>query len=139
MGISADRRKLQRRHFERRLPPRLQERVHWLDRPPEQSFDGLILANEVLDALPVTRFRWYGDRVEELGVVIDGGRFAWAARPASPAVTEACRHLAKAGGAWDDGYESGYFPRLRACTMSVTRRLRAGAALWFGYGLPRSQ
>jgi len=46
--------------------------------------DGLILANEVLDAcrdavsLPP-------DRVEELGVVIDGARFAWEARPASPA------------------------------------------------------
>jgi SAM-dependent MidA family methyltransferase len=139
LEISADLRERQRSHLARHLPPRLQERVHWLDQPPEQSFDGLILANEVLDALPVTRFRWHHDRVEELGVVIDGGRFAWEARPASPAVTEACRRLAKAGGAWDDGYESEYCPRLTDWTMSVTRSLRAGAALWFDYGLPRSQ
>jgi SAM-dependent MidA family methyltransferase len=139
LDISADLRERQRRHFERHLPPRLQERVHWLDQPPEESFDGVILANEVLDALPVARFRWYGDRVEELGVVIDEGRFAWQARPASTAVTEACRRLAKAGGAWDEGYVSEYCPRLTAWTMSITRSLRAGAALWFDYGLPRSQ
>ena len=52
LEISADLRERQRRHVARHLPPRLQERVHWLDQPPAQSFDGLILANEVLDALP---------------------------------------------------------------------------------------
>jgi SAM-dependent MidA family methyltransferase len=138
LEISADLRERQRRHFARYLP-HLQGRVHWLDRPPEDSFDGLILANEVLDALPVTRFRWYRDRVEELGVVIDDGRFAWGQRPASPAVAETCRRLAKAGGAWDDGYVSEYCPRLTAWTHSVTQSLRTGAALWFDYGLPRSQ
>src|SRR5258708_16143778 len=35
LEISADLRERQRRHFERHLPPRLQERVHWLARPPE--------------------------------------------------------------------------------------------------------
>jgi SAM-dependent MidA family methyltransferase len=139
LDVSADLRDRQRGHFAECLPPRLQGRIHWLDQPPEDSFDGLILANEVLDALPVTRFRWYGNRVEELGVVVDGGRFAWGARPASPAVAEACRRLSKAGSAWDDGYVSEYCPRLTAWTHSVTRSLRTGAALWFDYGLPRSQ
>jgi len=139
LEISADLRERQRRYFGRYLPPRLQERVCWLDQPPDESFDGVILANEVLDALPVARFRWYGGRVQELGVVIDDGRLGWEARPASPAMAEACRQLSKAGGAWDDGYVSEYCPRLAAWAMSVTRSLRAGAALWFDYGLPRSQ
>jgi SAM-dependent MidA family methyltransferase len=117
----------------------LVERVHWLDRPPVESFDGLILANEVLDALPVTRFRWYRDRVEELGVALDDGGFAWSPRPASQAVAEACRRLAQAGGAWEDGYVSEYCRRLTKWTQGVTRSLRTGAALWFDYGLPRSQ
>jgi SAM-dependent MidA family methyltransferase len=34
---------------------------------------------------------------------------------------------------------SEYCPRLAAWTQTVTRSLRAGAALWFDYGLPRSQ
>jgi SAM-dependent MidA family methyltransferase len=139
LDLSADLRERQRLYLARHLPARLTELVHWLDQPPGESFDGVVLANEVLDALPVTRFRWFADRVEELGVVIDDGRFAWGARPASPAVAEACRRLSKAGGAWDDGYVSEYCPRLSAWTHSVTHSLRRGAVLWFDYGLPRSQ
>jgi SAM-dependent MidA family methyltransferase len=138
LEISADLRDRQRRHIARHLP-HLQGRVHWLDQPPEESFDGLVLANEVLDALPVSRFRWHHDRVEELGVVIDQRRFAWASRPASTAMLKACRRLWKTGGAWDDGYVSEYCPRLIPWTHSVTRSLRTGAALWLDYGLPRPQ
>src|ERR1700733_8261068 len=67
LEISADLRQRQLRHFERYLP-HLLERVQWLDRPPEQPFDGVVVANEVLDALPVARFRWHRGGVEELGV-----------------------------------------------------------------------
>jgi SAM-dependent MidA family methyltransferase len=160
LEISADLRERQRRYLEQRMPHRL-DRVRWFDRPPEDRFDGVVLANEVLDALPVVRFRWYRDRVEELGVVMDEGRFGWAARPASAAVAEACRRLYAAAGAgdagagvagagpagaagdtsagfeWNDGYVSEYCPRLGAWTQSVTGSLRAGAVLWFDYGLPR--
>jgi SAM-dependent MidA family methyltransferase len=138
LDVSADLRDRQRRRFAQHLP-HLQERIRWLDGPPDEAFDGVILANEVLDALPVTRFRWHPAGVEELGVVIHEGRFAWQPRTASQAVADACRQLAKAGGAWEDGYVSEYCPRLWAWTHSVTRALRRGAALWFDYGLPRSQ
>src|SRR5271156_1724087 len=92
LEISADLRERQRQHFERYLP-HLLERVRWLDRPPEQPFDGVVVANEVLDALPVQRFRWHDGDVEELGVVIEQGRFAWGPRPASAAMAETCRRL----------------------------------------------
>lgn len=138
LDISADLRERQRLRLAQDVP-HLLDRVRWLDQPPDETFAGVVIANEVLDALPVTRFRWHGDRVEVLGVVIDAGRLAWAARPASTAMAENCRRLAIAGGAWDDGYVSEYCPRLTAWTHDVTRSLRAGAALWFDYGLPRSQ
>ncbi len=143
LEISADLRDRQRRHLERRLP-HLLPRVHWLDQPPAEPFDGVILANEVLDALPVARFRWHGYTVEELGVVLEDGegngrRFAWAARPATRAMVETCRRLSAAAGAWEPGYVSEYCPRLVAWTKLVTQSLRAGTALWFDYGLPRSQ
>jgi SAM-dependent MidA family methyltransferase len=138
LEISADFRERQHRRIEQRLP-HLLERVEWLDRPPEQEFEGVVLANEVLDALPVTRFRWHRDRVEELGVALRDGRFAWAPQPASAAAAATCRRLAKAGGGWAEGYVSEYCPQLAAWTRSVTGRLRAGAAFWFDYGLPRSQ
>jgi SAM-dependent MidA family methyltransferase len=138
LDISADLRERQRRRVEEHLP-HLLDRVRWLERPPEHSFEGLVLANEVLDALPVTRFRWHRDRVEELGVAMHDGRFTWVARPASTATAAACRRLAEAGGSWSEGYVSEYCPRLAAWTHGVTRSMRKGAVLWFDYGLPRSQ
>jgi SAM-dependent MidA family methyltransferase len=138
LEISAELRDRQREHIARHQP-RLLERVQWLDRPPENSFDGVILANEVLDALPVARFRWRTDAIEELGVVTLDGRFAWQGRPATAAMAKICRALSPAGGGWDDGYVSEHCPRMVAWTSAVTRKLRKGAALWFDYGLPRAQ
>ena len=142
LEVSADLRRRQREHLEKRLP-QLLHRVQWLDRPPEESFDGVILANEVLDALPVARFRWHPSAVEELGVEIRGGargqEFAWGARPAHAAMLEVCRELSAVSGPWSDGYVSEYCPRLSAWTCAVTQALRRGAVLWFDYGLPRAQ
>jgi SAM-dependent MidA family methyltransferase len=142
LEVSADLRQRQREHLEKRLP-QLLHRVQWLDRPPEESFDGVILANEVLDALPVARFRWHLSAVEELGVEIRGvtgaQEFAWGARPANAAMQRICGELSEATGPWDDGYVSEYCPRLGAWTRAVTQPLRRGAVLWFDYGLPRAQ
>jgi SAM-dependent MidA family methyltransferase len=138
LEISADLRERQRRLIAQRLPG-LCARVKWLDGPPEESFDGLILANEVLDALPVRSFRWHREGALELGVAIEEGRFAWEPRPAAKALADACARLCRAGGGWEDGYVSEYCPRLVTWTQSVTRSLGCGAALWFDYGLPRSQ
>jgi SAM-dependent MidA family methyltransferase len=137
LDISADLRERQRRHLALHVP-HLQDRVQWLDRPPESAFDGVVLANEVLDALPVARFRWRRSHVEELGVALDGD-LRWAAQPATAAMAQDCRQLANAASDWEDGYVSEYCPRLSAWTQRLTAALRAGAALWFDYGLPRSQ
>src|SRR5580698_2047216 len=120
LEISADLRDRQQRHLARRLP-HLAGRIRWLDHPPGDSFDGVVLANEVLDALPVKRFRWTSSGVEEFGVAIRDGGFAWAPRRADAAVAEACRRLAQTSGAWDEGYVSEYCPRQSAWTHSVTR------------------
>jgi len=143
LEISADLRQRQRQRLAQSVP-HLLDRVCWLDQPPGEDFDGVILANEVLDALPLARFRWRTDGVDELGVGLRDGGFEWAAAPASPAMQAQCRHLREAGswheaGGWDDGYVSEYCPRVIAFTQAVTRSLRRGAALWFDYGLPRAQ
>ena len=138
LEISADLRERQREYLGKRLP-HLLERVHWLDRPPEQPFEGIILANEVLDALPVARFRWHATAPQEMGVACADGRFHWSARPANGAMTQICRELCAAGGGWEDGYVSEYCPRLAAWIAAVTHALNRGAVLWFDYGLPRAQ
>jgi SAM-dependent MidA family methyltransferase len=137
LEISADLRERQHEQLAKRLP-HLLDRVQWLDQPPAEPFDGVIVANEVLDALPVARFRWHRAFVEELGVAFIDGEIGWAARPAAASMTRICGELAASGG-WDDGYVSEYCPRLAAWILAVTQSLRKGAALWFDYGLPRAQ
>ena len=100
LDVSADLRARQRRLLFAEVP-HLAPRVQWLDAPPA-GFDGVILANEVLDALPVTRFRWSARETSEWGVSVDAGRFGWALRPASPALAGFCAPLASREG-WDDG------------------------------------
>jgi SAM-dependent MidA family methyltransferase len=138
LEVSADLR--ERQHdLVRECIPHLLPRVRWLNVPPDDPFDGVILANEVLDALPVARFRWHESECEELGVAVSNGLFMWSARPAGPEMTETCSQLAAAAGGWEGGYVSEYCPRLGAWTRSVVRCLRKGAVLWFDYGLPRPQ
>jgi len=138
LDISADLKDRQRKLFEERAP-HLLNRVQWLDTPPEGDFEGVIIANEVLDALPVARFRWRPSGAQELGVVAAGEAFAWGTRAAPPDMAAACEVLRGAAGGWDEGYISEYCPRLNAWTRAVTQCLRRGAVLWFDYGLPRAQ
>src|SRR5580692_6572325 len=146
LEVSADLKERQRTLLHAALP-HLRDRVVWLDALPE-PFDGVILANEVLDALPVTRFRWDGAVFEELGVTFRDGAFSSAARTADPAMTDRCKALMATAmlsvGArqWSsalDGYVSEYCPRLPSWARGIARSLRAGAVLWFDYGLPRGQ
>jgi SAM-dependent MidA family methyltransferase len=138
LEISADLRERQRRAIAEAVP-HLARRVEWLDAPPDVAFDGVVLANEVLDALPVTRFRWHSaaDGCEEMGVVREGMRFTWAPRPGSDALAAECALLAQAGGGWEEGYTSEYCERLIAWTAAVTEAHRTGLALWIDFGLPR--
>lgn len=55
LEVSADLAERQRDRL-RSLPARIRERVVWLDRLPERPLRGVVLANEVLDALPCRRF-----------------------------------------------------------------------------------
>jgi len=66
------------------------DRVQWLDALPN-AFAGCVLANEVLDAMPVSLFCWSQDgAVMERGVALDAQQhFVWSDRPASPALAEA--------------------------------------------------
>ncbi len=140
LEISADLRERQRRHITAAVP-HLARRVEWLEAPPDVAFDGVVLANEVLDALPVTRFRWHPpgseEGCEEVGVARDGRRLEWAPRAGGEALAAECARLEAAGGGWQAGYTSEYCGRLAAWTAAVTASHRAGLALWMDYGLPR--
>ncbi len=51
--------------------PHLAHKVQWLEQWPSTSFNGIIIANEVLDAMPVHRFKLSEDRLLESYISID--------------------------------------------------------------------
>ncbi|MGH8770472.1 MAG: class I SAM-dependent methyltransferase [Burkholderiales bacterium] len=63
-----------------RAAPALGSRFEWLSSLPAR-FTGLILANEVLDAMPVHLVAWRRDGIFEREVALDCGRFIWREKP----------------------------------------------------------
>jgi SAM-dependent MidA family methyltransferase len=113
---------------------RLGERARWLERLPE-GFRGVMIANEVLDAMPVHALAWRTDGIFERGVCANEGGFAWAERPAEGEVLEAARAIAveipPSG-----RYESELGLAARGWVKAVSAALERGAALILDYGFP---
>ncbi|MCV6794425.1 SAM-dependent methyltransferase [Achromobacter ruhlandii] len=131
LEVSAD---LRARQAERLAP--FGERVRWLDALPDR-FRGCVLANEVLDAMPVSLFRWGDDgTVLERGVAWDATQgFVWEDRPAPPRLAEAVAARMPAL----PGYVSEINPQAEAWIDAMGRWLEQGAALLIDYGFPQGE
>jgi SAM-dependent MidA family methyltransferase len=134
LEVSADLRDRQRMRVQR-LPQDLRDRVIWLDSLPQTPMRGVIVANEVLDALPFQRFVVHDGGVAELGVALRGESFVWQERAgAGPAVEALVRGLPPRLPA---GYRSEICLRLEPWIGGVGQSLEQGTLLLFDYGLPR--
>lgn len=109
--------------------------VGWLAGHPDEPVDGVIVANEVLDALPVARFVVRGGVARELGVAAAGPGFAWAEGEEVPG--DVLPHAALA--TLPDGYVSEYSPNLPTWIAGLRAGLRRGVALLVDYGYPRHE
>lgn len=138
---SADLRERQRERLHAALPAALAARAVWLDGPPEDEWDGVIFANEVIDALPTTRFTLRDGEVYEEYVVLDGERrFVRSDRPADALVGGAVRHVERdLGRDFPVGYRTEILPQLPYWMQAVAGSLRRGAMLFADYGYPRSE
>jgi len=138
---SADLRERQRERLHANLPAELSARVQWLDRPPERDWRGVLFANEVIDALPATRFSVQGGEVYEEHVALDGeGRLRRIDRPADALVAGAVRHVERQLGAdFADGYRSEILPQLPYWIQAIAGTLNAGLMLFVDYGYVRRE
>jgi SAM-dependent MidA family methyltransferase len=138
---SADLRERQREALREALPAEVFARVQWLDRPPQSAWNGVLFANEVLDALPVTRFRVGDGEVFEEHVALDShDAFIRVDQPADALVAGAVRHLQrKLGAPFADGYRSEVLPQLPWWIEAIAGTLERGAALFVDYGYPRRE
>ncbi|RPH65876.1 MAG: class I SAM-dependent methyltransferase [Burkholderiales bacterium] len=141
--LSPELRQRQRQLLAARAPALL-GRVDWIDALP-QRIEGVILANEVLDAMPVRLFRLRGDTVLERGVARapDAAGFEFADRPADAAFAQRVRRLL--GEAWRPGdeppidYVSEIGEQAESWVEAVGARLSRGAMLLIDYGFPRAE
>jgi SAM-dependent MidA family methyltransferase len=160
LEVSADLAERQRARLAQ-LPPRLRERVVWLTRLPKTPLQGVMLANEVADALPCRRVAWRENGISELGVVsaaraVPSGALAASGAVAAPeevadqisfceqsvaadaVLTQACEEiLAGLPGPLPAGYTSEVCLRLTPWIASLSDCLGRGLLLLCDYGLPR--
>ncbi|MGF6957627.1 class I SAM-dependent methyltransferase [Paraburkholderia youngii] len=119
--------------------PALLAKVRWLDALPER-FEGVVIGNEVLDAMPVRLFAQNGGVWHERGVVWRDGAFAFDDRPVAAAadralLTEIDTDRENAG----DGYVTETHEAARAFTRTICTMLARGAILLIDYGFPRHE
>ena len=138
---SADLRERQRARLAERLNPLLGDLVEWLDGPPAEPWNGVLFANEVIDALPTPRFTLRDGEVFEEHVALDGeGRFVRTDRPADALLAAAVRHVERQLEApFADGYRSELLPQLPYWLQAVMGGLGDGALLFVDYGYPRRE
>ena len=123
----------QRVCLEQRVPQHV-HRVRWLDRLPTR-FSGCIIANEVLDAMPVHLVHWAGDGALERGIISHGGSLQFADRQVTGALAAAALELASAC-AISPPYTSEIGLAARGWIGSLADMLEAGAAVLIDYGFP---
>jgi len=133
LEVSPDLRARQRALFEAQAP-HLLERLLWLDRLPEQ-LTGLVLANEVLDAMPVHLVRWLDGAVFERGVISQEGEFTWQDQPLSAGTLWQAAQEIEPG----PDYLSEINLAASAWINSLAQSLEKGVILCLDYGFPRAE
>lgn len=115
---------------QRRTLERFGTRVRWVSELPE-AIDGVVVGNEVLDAMPVRLIAFDGQRWRERGVVAAGAVFEWDDRP-----SDLCPPV-------EAGFAAGTVTELHgqadAFVATVAERLHRGAALFIDYGFPEAE
>ena len=136
LEVSADLKERQRVLLAERVPEFLPY-VRWLDGLPEQ-FQGVILGNEVLDALPVERFRKAAAGYTQCCVKEAGEGFAWAEAPAPEELATALTSLEQTLPApLAAGYTSEICADLSLLFAGLAAALARGALLFVDYGYER--
>jgi len=138
LDVSADLRERQE-SFLRREVPELLNSVEWLDALPK-DFSGVVIANEVLDALPVERFVRRKQGIAQVCVATDGDGFVLVEREAPGMLVAAVEKIeAFIGRALPNGYASEVCVAAPQWTADICGTLRDGAAFLFDYGTSRRE
>jgi len=133
LDVSASLRAAQRERIEVRAP-HLLARVAWIDAWPE-GFAGVIVGNEVLDALPVRLLEIGADGPQRLGVMLGEEGLDWTRLPATAEDGVVLAEIEEARGeSFPPGYRVEFHPELPGWLAGLAHALRQGVAFLFDYG-----
>jgi SAM-dependent MidA family methyltransferase len=110
--------------------PGIAARIEWLDKLPA-TLDALVIANEVLDAMPVHVITVRDDGIDERGVTQRGGGFEWHTQPAAGELLAAAQRLAV-----PPGYTTEINLAARAFMRMLASHLERGVIVLIDYGFP---
>lgn len=128
LEVSANLRERQYQHLQTSLPAELFKRIHWLEALPE-NFNGMLMGNEVLDAIPVQVVHWQNGAWFERGVAYNEG-FIWQERPLqNTAIVASIDSSGLAG-----NYVTEVCPAAQGLIASLATKLQQGAMLFLDYG-----
>ena len=141
LELSPDLKQRQQQTIAQRAP-HLLSRVCWLDGLPESGFQGVILANEVVDAMPVHLLLFKEAGLEERFVGHNGRDFVWQDQPLqSPALQQRVNALTDELG--DEVFCPGYLSEINLAQTgwinSLAASLEKGVALIIDYGFPQHE
>ncbi|NOT68949.1 MAG: class I SAM-dependent methyltransferase [Methylophilaceae bacterium] len=134
LEVSAHLQQVQRETLQAALPEHFMQRIEWLDSLPP-TFSGLVLGNEILDAIPVHIISQYETSIHERGVAWDGQNFIWA----DQALTSG--HLFDLAHALSlpPGYTSEFCPAATGLLSSLATMLQTGVILFIDYGFSQRE
>ncbi len=135
LELSGARRAEQHATLKAALPPALFERVVWWDHLPE-TWSGILIANEVLDAVPVHRVRWSQNQYWELGVEMVDGEWSECIRPLNGSRSYDVELAARAQHYLPpiEGYTSEIHLEAEGLVRSLAQCITQGVMLWIDYG-----
>lgn len=138
LEISPTLKKRQQQRLQQQIP-HLFHLIEWLEAWPMCPIRGVILANEVVDALPVQQFFWTEETVQEVRVAYEKERFAYRLQPVNHALKDQLIQL-----------KSRYFPEVKVYQTELRAQLPAwlgklsgtleqGLVLMIDYGFPAQE
>ena len=134
LEVSAYLRDVQREKLRAELPAELFEKVVWLNALPKE-FNGFILGNEVLDALPIHIVKRREQGFFEMGVVSDNSQFLWQEKPLKDVqLTQFVEGLNLS-----ENYAIEVCPAASGLIASLAEILQKGALMMVDYGFSRAE
>ncbi len=141
LEVSAELRIRQQQRLKTSLPPEVFARVKWLETLPHPGWKGVVIANEVLDAMPVERFHLTPEAAWRMGVDLDtDGRLVWTEMPVtSPHLQRIVNGLRKLIQPTSLGYKAEVNLNIHPWLKSLSHFMAQGTVLLIDYGFPQHE